>query len=130
MTKTFPNHMHPLEARIVDEILRRALTIGFEVRIFDCEEWGTRWTKDIDEIRPEVAATDETYIYLRMKDENGEIVVDNGQRMIGFIWLVHGNGGDVVCDLTDKPSIAALIPEDNFIGLVEDADGLGGGHTL
>lgn len=126
----FPNHMHPLESRIVDEILHRALTIGFEVRVHDGEEWATSWTRGLEGIRQQVAATDETFLHLRMKDENGEIAVENGERLTGAIWLVHGNGGDVVCDYTDKPFINALIPEENFIGLVDDADGLGGKHTL
>lgn len=95
----YPDHMSPIEAKITDVILKRALARDYVVSVHDGEEFAIKLSTDIDAIRKEVAATDETRLVFRKSDRT----------FVGSIWLIHGNEEDVVGDCSDNPEINALL---------------------
>lgn len=102
-TTTYPDHMSRTERHIVDAILTAAIdTKGYLVRVDDDEEPATEWTRDRDVIRPEVAATDITYLCFALKTPEG------GIKRVGHIMLVHGNEEDLISDHTDNAAMNDL----------------------
>lgn len=81
----FPQHMRPIEARIVGTLIHRALGQGYVVSVFDGEEWPVKRSSNYDKITAEIAATDETQIIFRLTD---------GGTKVGWLLLVHGNDED------------------------------------
>ncbi|TPJ51767.1 MULTISPECIES: hypothetical protein [unclassified Mesorhizobium] len=95
----FPNHMRPIEATIVGNLIKKALGLGWTVSVYDGEEWALQQSSDYEAITTEIAATDETQIIFR-----GGI----GQR-IGWLQLIHGNDEDVISDHTDNIAMGLLV---------------------
>jgi hypothetical protein len=109
--KTFTDHMDPTEIKIISTLLDRILAKGHFIKVYDGEEDATGWTRDLDVIRPEIAATDETYILIG--NANGPTKVDR----IGSIFLVHGNIEDVISDVS-APTDEMLDYVDAFTHLI------------
>jgi len=97
----YPHYINPVEVEIIDEILNRAFAAGYTVSVYydDDIEPALPATTDREAITAEIAATAST-----------TLGIHEGVCRIGFIFLVHGNDEDVVCDHTAKDEIAALIP--------------------
>lgn len=74
--------------RLITAILDRDLTIS----VYDGEEFSVNKSRDRALIERETAATCETYY----------ILFDDKQVQRGAIWLIHGNGEDVISDHTDN----------------------------
>jgi hypothetical protein len=99
---SYTSHIRPTERRICDRILAAILaTEGLFVRVYDGEEWATEWTRDLALVRPEIAATDETRLFLMDVDaETGAAT------RLGSILLIHGNEEDLISDSSWNPKAA------------------------
>lgn len=97
----FPDYMNEVEQRIVGNLIRKALTQGLLVSVFDGEEWPLKRSADIDQITEQVAATDITTLrFFR--------TVEDKQVRVGDVLLVHGNEDDVIGDHTDNEIMEEL----------------------
>lgn len=94
------------ERQIIDAILDAALGRGFVVSIYDGEEWALTGSDSRPAIAANVGATG--YTTLRFRDPSNR---DSLQRagVVGSVYLVHGNGSDVIADYSDNADIAALL---------------------
>lgn len=96
----FPDYLEKTEASIIGRIIKTALARGYTVSVGDDVEWFIRRSTDFDKISSEVAATDFTYL---------SFFSANREDHIGVIFLVHGNGSDVVSDHSDNELTASLV---------------------
>lgn len=90
--------MLPIERKIATNLIKQALTLGWLVSINDGEETTIEKTIDFDTAFNALATTGEDYLIFH--NTNGE--------KIGTIWLVWGNGEDLITDTSDQPDIIAL----------------------
>jgi hypothetical protein len=91
------------ERAIVDRLIRAALGRGWTISVFDGEEWSLKRSTDYEAITAEVCATDETTLNFRDPVAPAQI---------GRVWLIHGNGADVISDCTaNAPALDALLAE-------------------
>jgi len=110
MTHNYPDHLRADEAKIITEIISRAIEKDYLIRVqYDGDEWATDWTQDVPKIEAEVAATAYTVLHFATKPVGPIATI--GKR-VGIVLLVHGNGVEVVSDYTDKPEVEALVPAD------------------
>lgn len=94
------------ERKIISRLLDDAASAGFIVSVFDGEEWALTASSDFPAVAALVGATDETT--LRFRDP--EIMNERGKpALVGFVYLVHGNGCDVISDYSDTPALSALL---------------------
>ena len=106
---SYPKYIKGDERKIIDAILNEAVVKrGLAISVFDGEETVLVASSDLEAITSEIGATEETTLRLRNPLENNKLV--------GNIWLVHGNGYDVVCDHSESlcefmEPIDALIEE-------------------
>lgn len=94
------------ERQIIDAILDAALSRGLVVSVYDGEEWALTGSDSRPAIVREVGATDCTTLRFRdpaRLDERGK------PASVGSVFLVHGNGCDVIADYSDSPAMAALL---------------------
>ena len=102
----YPDHINPTEATIIDAILIAALAKGYVVSVCDGEEWSLRRSSDIEAIRAEVAASDETTLMFR---DPANLRPDGAPARVGSVFLVHGNGCDVIGDNSDNAEMNNLL---------------------
>lgn len=96
----FPDHLPHIEARIIATILDDALAQpGVTVDVYDGEDTPVSRSRDRAEIEHEIAATSDTTLVFR--DAAGE--------RLGWVWLVHGNIGDVLTDYGNNEWTNALV---------------------
>ncbi|WP_444668375.1 hypothetical protein [Cereibacter changlensis] len=93
---SYPAHMNPTEAKIINQLITTILDAGHLIRVFDGEEYASDWTGDRAEIQKQTAATDYTVF---------QVADAAGRERIGTITLIHGNGTDVISDWSWKQSI-------------------------
>lgn len=101
--------MHDLphdERQIIGAIFDSAAARGYLVSVHDGEEWAVKPTADYAKARAEVGATCETL--LRFRDPSGAGPAKPAP-VVGSVWLIHGNGCDVIADYVDNPAMAALL---------------------
>lgn len=103
---TYPTHIDPIEAQIIDAILIAALAKGYVVSVCDGEEWSLRRSSDIEAIRAEVAASDETTLMFR---DPANQRPDGDPARVGSVFLVHGNGCEVISDCSDNEATNDLL---------------------
>jgi len=98
----WPDHMDPQEARICGRLISQILAAGYAIRVHDGEDPATDITSSRSKIQAATAATDLTvyqvYDWLEAK----------GWTIVGQIFLVHGNGPDVIHDLSWHPQIEEM----------------------
>lgn len=80
--------MQAIEKKIATAIVEKALAQGWTVSVFDGEEWALKISSSKDAIMGALASTGEDR--LRLRDAGGE--------NMGSIYLVWGNGEDLVSD--------------------------------
>lgn len=90
----FPDHMREDEKQVVNRLLTSILDANFSVSVWDGEWLALRQSRDRAAIQREVAATDITWLR-----------VYHGDKRIGSIMLVHGNGPDVISDTSWNPHV-------------------------
>ena len=94
----FPAHLSKTEAAIINKLITAILERpNLMARVYDGEEWATEWTRNRSTMQQEIAATDETRIYITALDKNGAAT------RIGSILLIHGNDEDVISDASWNP---------------------------
>ena len=98
--------LSPDERQIVGAILDAALARGFVVSVYDGEEWALTGSDSRPAIAREVGATDCTTLRFRdpaRLDGRGKAA------SVGSVFLVHGNGCDVIGDYSDNPATVGLL---------------------
>lgn len=96
----------PHERQIIAQLLDDAGRSGFLVSVFDGEGYAVKQSSDQTAIRLNIGATDETTLVFRdpaRLDDNG-----NPAR-VGTVFLVHGNGADVLSDWSDNGPTRVLL---------------------
>lgn len=94
----YPNHLQTVEKQICDSLVTAAINRpeGLFIRVYDGEEWATKWTRDAKAISAATAATDETSYHFGVKNAEGKM---NAK---GYILLIHGNDEDLISDSAHK----------------------------
>jgi hypothetical protein len=82
------NAMQAIEKKIATAIVEAALAKGWTIGVYDGEEWALKRSSSKDEIIKALASTDEDVLTIR----------DAGGEAMGSIYLVWGNGEDLVSD--------------------------------
>ena len=78
-----------IEQKIVRRVVKDALAAGYNVSVYDGEEWTVKRSGSYTKIRDALFSTDEDTIRLRDKDGND----------LGVIRFIYGNDGyDVIAD--------------------------------
>lgn len=92
----YPEHMQLDEIKIIDGLLDRALNTGRRVTVYyeTDTEAAAGPTMDRELITAEIGACWSTTLRITG---------------LGWIWLVHGNGEDVVADHTDTPAMHSFV---------------------
>jgi hypothetical protein len=94
------------ERAIISRLLDDAAAAGFIVSVFDGEVWALTASSDFPAVAALVGATGETT--LRFRDPS--TLNERGKpALVGFVFLVHGNGSDVISDYSDTPALSALL---------------------
>lgn len=83
------------ETAIAKRVVAAILGEGYSVRIFDGEEWAGPTSHVKHEIWEQMNATEEDIVHIREKTEDG-------WRSVGCIYLIYGNGKELISDHTDN----------------------------
>ena len=89
-----------IEQKIVSTMISFAIDKGYLVSVHDGEEWCLKRSIDADKILLDAMSVDESSLLFR-DSKTG--------RNTGTIYLVFGNGREVVCDHTDVPEIEEIV---------------------
>tara|TARA_R110000822_G_scaffold11505_3_gene42017 strand:- start:684 stop:998 length:315 start_codon:yes stop_codon:yes gene_type:complete len=87
-----------IEKKIFDRIVSDALGSGYNISLNDGEEWTVRGSTDALELSAASASTE--CDMLRFRD---------GPDPIGMVWLIWGNGCDLIHDYTDNNEMDAMM---------------------
>lgn len=96
--------LNAVEQQIAGQLLRDALAAGYAISVHDGEEIAIRRSRDAAAIKEAMATTDEDVL----------VLFRDGQR-IGSIWLVYGNGSDLIADHTATPAITEIVAGANVV---------------
>lgn len=100
-----PRHLDRCERAVVGQLVADILAAGLDIGIFDGEEISLHRSREAGAIAAAIAATDETTLVIR--DARAR---DNGRLgLVGSVYLVHGEGADVIADYTDWPGMEPLV---------------------
>lgn len=108
----YTKHLSDIERDVIDDLIREALAQGALISVYDGEEWALSRSTDYRRITSEIAATDETTIGIRLRDD----AMGWALRKVGTVFLVHGNGAEVVSDYTDVPEVARIVMMAEYLG--------------
>lgn len=94
------------ERQIIGAIITEALARGYAVSIHDGEEWALIRSTHRPTIEAEIGATDCTTLRFAKPglDETGK-----ARKSAGSVFLVHGNGSEVIADYTDNAELEAIL---------------------
>lgn len=93
------------ERQIITAILDAAALSDFLVSVYDGEEWALTASDSRPAIAAVVGATDCTTLRFRRR----RLGVDGRPSSVGSVFLVHGNGCDVIADYSDNAETARLL---------------------
>lgn len=97
------------ERAIIGQIITDALARNYAVSVYDGEEWTINTSTHRPTIEQAIGTTDTTTLRFRALNKldptNGKPVV------VGSVFLVHGNGADVISDHTDTPDMDRLLAQ-------------------
>ena len=103
-----------VERAIVRRAVRDILAAGDGAYCITVQDTDTSLSRNLDEIMGDVGQCDEECIIVRHRLLSGAV-----GRMVGRIFLVHGNDGwDVIADHTDNPLMHELLQEANRLANV------------
>lgn len=94
----YPEWIRPTERDIIDRVVRKVLSDGFLVSVFDGQAHAIRRSSDYEAITSNIAQTDVTSLN----------VFDHERTLVGSMIFIHGNDEDVIHDHTDKPYFEEL----------------------
>ena len=103
--KHYPAHANKTEAKIINKIITSALKSDYSISVFDGEDYSLLRSTTRKEIKAECFATDETTLMFNRRDFDAA--------KVGWVWLIHGNGSDVISDYTDNPETEAILENAN-----------------
>ena len=96
------------ERAIIAQLLDDAAAAGYLVSVHDGEGFAVRISSDQTAIRLAIGDTDEAT--LRFRDASRSYS-DGAQsrELVGWVYLIHGNGADVISDYSDNAETAGLL---------------------
>jgi len=108
MTPEQISQLHPsIQARVAGEqqsargLVVALVQAGYNLSVYDGEEWAIRFSVDVDAVCDELGACDEETLRVRRADRT----------TIGDIYLVWGNSPEeLVSNYSDVPELNAIIP--------------------
>jgi len=100
----FPDHLGKIESRIINRLISAILDAGYSIRVGEGEEGErlTRPTRHRPTIQSETAATCITLF---------DIMQGDAERLATIV-LIHGNGEDVISDVSYPASRGDVIAEE------------------
>lgn len=98
------------ERRIAEATVDAMLAAGWSLSVFDGEEYTVRHSRDRAQVLGALATTSDDRLFASQPD---------GAR-VGFVWLVWGNGCDLLSDWSDVQPIAAML--EPVLALCEQLD--------
>jgi len=100
-----PRHLDRCERAVVGQLVADILAAGLDIAIFDGENWSLPRSREAGAIAGAIAATDESTLVIRDPQARA-----NGRLgLVGSVYLVHGEGADVIADYTDWPGMEPLV---------------------
>lgn len=98
----FQRFTSKVERGIATRLIRDLLAKGYYVRIHDGEEFNTESNLNKEsEIKDNLATTGEDRIYFSKFSDK--------QSYLGWIWLVWGNGEDLISDYSANPRTEEIV---------------------
>ena len=94
------------ERAIIAQLLDDAAAAGYLVSVHDGEGFAVRISSDQTAIRLAIGDTDETTLLFRdpaRVDQHGK------PALVGFVFLVHGNGFSVIHDFPTMPRLRGFL---------------------
>jgi hypothetical protein len=94
------------ERQIITALLDAADAAGLRVSVYDGEEWAVVSSDNRALLSLNIGTTDATTLRFRdpkRRDADGNLLT------IGSVFLVHGNGRDVIADHSDNAETEALV---------------------
>lgn len=85
--RTLLDRLQRIERQIIDRLVHDAISGGYKLTVNDGEEATLIESDNVPAIMKALFTTDEDYL----------IYFKDGKR-IGWVWLIHGNGVDVISD--------------------------------
>lgn len=95
--RAFPHHLDhdALEHALACIVVADALSRGYMLSVYEGEGWAIKRSTDAAAIMEALGSTDSDLITARTAD---------GER-VGSVWLIYGNGCDLISDSTDTPAV-------------------------
>lgn len=94
------------ERCIVSHLVKAIVGRGLVVSVHDGEEWALVCSSDAEAISGWVGETDATTFRVR----NPSLLDANGKpQTLGQIYLIAGNGCDIIADYSDEPALAGIV---------------------
>jgi hypothetical protein len=87
-----------IEHKIAEQLVTNALLLDYAVSVHDGEAFAVKRSSNKQEIIAALNSTDEDKLVFR---KNGEVV--------GSVYLIWGNGADVISNYSDNEKIEALV---------------------
>ncbi len=101
MTQLCFDRFTSLTERTIANKVIDALLEDYVVRVHDGEEFNTEHDlTTADEVREQLATTGEDRLFFRVKGDD---------RWLGWIWLIWGNGEDLISDYTANGPTDAIV---------------------
>ena len=91
--------MNPIEKTIASKLVKAILARGYEVSVYEGEDYAIKRSVGYQKIMDALASTGEDTIIIHTVDDT----------RIGSIYLVWGNGEDLVSDNTDNETINGIV---------------------
>jgi hypothetical protein len=87
------------ERKIVSSVIDSALARNYTISVYDGEEYSLKRSTDKSEILKALASTESDVLHFR---------TEHGAR-IGWVWLIYGNGEDIISDWSDNKETDELV---------------------
>lgn len=85
------------EQTIARQLVKAGLDEGLAISVHDGESYALKRSNSQAAIEAAMASTDEDRLYFW-----------RGDNCVGWIWLIYGNGEDLISDYTDNQAMNAL----------------------
>lgn len=105
-TNRMPEWITYPERQIIEAVVTEALARNLRVSVFDGEAWSLVQSGDFGRITAEIGATDTTTLRFWVPADRSET---GKAQPVGSVFLVHGNGSDVLSDWSDNGTTEAVL---------------------
>jgi hypothetical protein len=100
MTTCFERFTQPVERPIATKVIRSILNAGYEIQVHDGEEFNSEPTVVEEHVKANLASTGDDRLYFRKPGD---------ESFAGWVWLIWGNGEDLISDYTANDATEVLI---------------------